>query len=577
MGVWRRIRTVVLVAAAGLLAPVGALACSTVPGYVRPSNFELVQIADTIIIAQAIGERSKDGAEWSDGRVRFRVQETLKGEPDREIEVSRLGLGRTRPSDPNNITFSHPEGHAGPCNRVTVSKGAAYILFLDRRGNDYVPLGYPFSRVVEDYAGEEAIWTRAVRVYLELQKTHAPMAQVERLEAMRAAIISNPRRTQYDAAVAADIQSHLGSLSPWKPTEFLLRAYEDHMAGRPSRYALRDHAFDKEQSDAEAFADAFAGVLFGDDPPRAKLQKDPVKEQLMQAFMKGDHPAAMPLFEGFSRAGAPPDELAMAIRFFAKNGRYREAYKLIEQAAEQMETAPEENFFLLARAIGEAQEDPFYGEGEPRWRSDPDIAIRWPKLALKLTRIAEERFGGYVGYAETLMSLRNDDYRADPELTLTLSGHSNEIIDWAASELQNPENLRAAGSEIGGTAADPILLPLQIALRWHGVGGDEDAPAIIRVFCLGPAQRRTIFKLWGQLGSSQSALTILRLAASPVVDDTDRQILAQAVAAWDRRYQTDMGESWLAKDEAMQKLARGEPITARDVTPLEPASCGGET
>lgn len=557
-----------------LLAPAAANACSTVPGYVRPSNFELVQGAEAIVIATPVRDRiAGDDAVFGES-VTFKIQESLKGDLSGEVEVARLQIGPTQPSDPDNIAWSHPEGHAGPCNRVTVSKDATYILFLDRFRGQYHPGGGPFSRVVEDYAGEDALWTRTVRTYLALQRTDPPMAQIEKLAAMRAEILAKPAPTPHEKALADDIQAHLGSISRWKPTEFLLAAYADHKAGRPPRYGARDKAFDEEQSDAQAMTEALMGILTGEESVESAVPRDAYQDAIFNALLEGDHPGAMPLFEGFARPDAPPEELAMAIRFFARNGRYPEAYGLVKRGAAQMETAPEEDFYRLGWAISEAQEDPFYGEGEPRWRSHPAVAADWPRLALRLATLAERRFDGRLSFAETLKGLETGDYRADPALTLARSGDDNDIIDWAVEELTNPDNLRAGAGEVAGTAEDPLLLPLQIILRWHGPADEEvEFPAIARVFCLGPAQRQSVFRQWGELGGWQSQLAIMRLAASNVMESPDRAMLAQAIPDWDRRYRDEMESSYVAEDPAMQKLARGEPVTAKDIEPLQPARC----
>jgi hypothetical protein len=556
------IRTVVL-ALVLMLAPVAAQACSPVPGYIRPSNFELVQIADAIVVARPISERG--GA--IESRVRFRVEQVLKGQAAPEIEVPWFRLGRAFPSDPGVLAFSHPEGHAGSCNRTTLSTKASYILFLAKTADGYAQLGFPFSRVSEDYAGEGALWTRTIRTYLKIQSAAAPMAQLAELDALRAAIAAQPSRTRDEAALAQDIADHLGSISPWKPTEFLMEAYAGHAAGRPPRYPPRRAAFDEEQSEAQAMTGAMMSLL-GVEPPAPR--PDPFKDRLIAVLLAGDHPGAMPLFEPFARPEASPADLALAVRFFAKNGRLREAYQLIEtRVAPLMTTASREDFFTLAWAVSEALQDPLDGEGRPRWRDDAYSAARWPRLALELTKLSQRRFDEDLRFEESLKSLLTGDYRADPALTLTLSGRDQAISDWADQELAKRENLAASAGQ--GPEA-PLLLPLRIRLRWEGVGGDDIAP-LAAVFCQGPVQRRMLFEAWGEFGGWMSDKALLRLAASPAMEAGDRQALAAALPAWDKRYAAQMGESRVTGDPTMQKLAQGLPITARDIKPRKPVSC----
>lgn len=572
---WVRAAWAAVVLALG--APAAALGCSTVPGYVRPSNFELVQIADAIVVGIPVGEtKPLDRGSWFDGKVRFRVTRILKGPTVDEIEVAGLAIGRTTPSDPRQIVFSHPEGHMGPCNRVTMSKGASYVLILQKTARGYMTLGYPFSRVSEDYTGEGALWPRTIQTYLRLQNTEAPMAQVATLEAMRAEILARTTPTPDEKALAADIEQHLGALSPWKPTEFLLAAYDDLKAGRPPRYKARLPAFDAEQSEAAVFTELIlkgSGLDGGQPPPPPR--RDPRETALLEMLIEGDHAKAMPIFETFAAADAPAGDLAMALRFYAANGRYREAYDLIEsRAAPLVATAPEADARLLLSAIGEVQQDPLRGDGQPRWRADPAIAARWPGLALKLTITSEQRFGDDPGYTETLKGILGSDYRANPDLTLTLSGQVNEIGDWAEAQLVRKDNLAAST----GGPDDPLRLPMRIVVRWMGLGdGDKDLAALAPAFCLGAAQRRMLLEDLGRLGSTSGAHEILRLAASPVVDEADRRLLAAAIPAWDKRREADYGDSWLKEDPAMRKVAQGLPITGKDIKPLKPVTCPGRT
>jgi len=571
---WRLcIRAISLAAFLLLGAPTIAAACSVVDTYVRPSNFELVQIADLIVVAKPLRGVGRNNASPFEARTRFRVDRVLKGQAPAEIEVTGLGLGRIRPSDPTSIAYSHPQGHAGPCNRITVSRDATYILFLDRRGQGYSTLGYPFSRVSEDYAGEDALWTRTVRAYLRLQAEQTPMEALASLEAMRTAILANPNRTPADAALADDIEQHLGSVPPWKPTEYLLAPLADLKAGRPTRYRPRDAGLEGEQSAAGPLAEALLTGLTGDRPAEPAPRRSPLEERILASLLQGSHPAAMPLFETFARPSAPPDELALAIRFMADNGRYRQAYDLIEtRAVPLMATVNEADFGELASAIAIAQQDPFFGEGQQRWRSEPDIAARWPRLALQLMELSEERFGQDLQFTDTLKTMLGSDYRADPALTLALSGEDKNITDWATRELARPENAKASLARAGDATADPLLLPLQIELRWHGLS-NEPIDGLAKVFCLGPRQRHMVFEQWGRVGGESSAQAFLRLAASPSVDTEDRRLIVDAIPGWDRRYKAWWGESWLEKDPAMQKLARGEPIFAADIAPLEPVRC----
>lgn len=229
-----------------------AAACSVIGDYVRPSNFELVQIADAIVVATpevAVGEDV----------VRFRVERTVKGAPPARFEVSMAAIGRTMPSS-DDLSTSNPEGYAGPCNRMTFGRGGRYLFFLGRAADgSWDQLGFPFSRINEDYRGENAVWMRTVRRYLALQQRLEPMAQ---LDALRAALARgrDDEGLVLNAAERADIADHLASLSQWKPTAYLLRAFE--RVERGEAVELRPQAANQEGGDF----DEIAALLLGEPP-----------------------------------------------------------------------------------------------------------------------------------------------------------------------------------------------------------------------------------------------------------------------------------------------------------------------
>ncbi|MFT4254638.1 MAG: hypothetical protein QM608_19395 [Caulobacter sp.] len=571
----RRSWLVGLAAALVLGAAPAARACSTVPGYVRPSNFELLQIADAVVVATPVSAPPLAArAESFDWPIRVRVTESLKGGLSGEVEIRGVVLGRTVRSDPGDVAFSHPEGHNGPCNRITLAKGGSYLLMLGRRGESLNVLGYPFSRVNEDYAGPDSPWSRMVRTYLDILRDPDPMARLARLEALKARLDAKPDRTPYEAMLARDIGGHLGSISPWKPTPFLLAAYDDLKAGRPPRYAPRDPAFDAEQSPAAAFAGLLMAAVDGDRPPAAPAGpiRDPRETAILKALIEEGHADAAPFFEAFLREDASLGDLGLGLRFLAANGQYRRAYDLIEArvpARLASASSADEAEALLA-VVRDVQEDPYGGE-PPRWRTDPSVAARWPRFSLALAAEAKARFGVEADFVEGPKTLLNGDYRADPALTLMLSGHANEIIEWARAELVRPEVL--ASPAVGGPG-DPLTLPLDVTLRWYGVGDDEgEEAAVTRVFCAGPGPRGSLIRALGRSGGSYAVFALTQIGAAPGLGDGDRALLAQAAAAWkDREGQDTLSGRWL-DDPRLARLIAGEALKAKEVRPYKPFRC----
>ncbi|KSB90339.1 hypothetical protein AS593_22640 [Caulobacter vibrioides] len=558
-----------LAATLGLGAGTAAQACSPLPGYVRPSNFELVQIADAVVVATPLSAPPVDEDDNPfEAPMRLRVTESLKGDLAGEIEARGLRLGATRRSDPKDIFFSHPEGHMGPCNRMTLAKGGSYLLFLGRRGEHLGVLGFPFSRVNEDYAGPDSAWSRVVRTYLDIQREPDGMVELARLEALKAQLEAKPGRTRYDAMLAADIGAHLGSVSPWKPTGYLLAARDDLKAGRPPRYAPRNPVYDQEQSGVAMFADMIMGAS-GEAP--GKPARDPRETAILEALIEPGHADALPVFEPFLREDASVGELDLGLRFLANNGGFGRAYDLIEaRFPTRLEgAASAEEAQSLLRITAEVVEDPYGGE-PPRWRADPSTATRWPRLSLALARLAKARFGVEAGFHQGPKALLTADYRADPELTLMLSGHEAAITDWARAQLVLPGAAQAPAD----AADDPLKLPIRITLRWAGLGaGAAEEVGLNRMFCAGPARRAMLIETWGREGGLFGADFAKRMAASPQLDEAERSRLTEAVRAWNARLTRSDQRSPFDRDDVMAKLARGERPTAQDLSSLPPLTC----
>lgn len=300
-----------------LLGHVSARACSPTPGFIRPSNFELVQDADVIVVATPINERGVPADPYKN--VSFRTLQTIKGEVPETFEVGQLMLGRTRPSDPNQIMFSHPQGDMGSCNRTTLARGKSYVLFLARdRAGKLEIYGAPFSRVNEDFSGPDSMWMKTIRIYVDLQQRLKPMAQLDELSAMRAKLPTQPRRKTFQDALANDIDMHFASISPWKPTGFLLAALSDYRSGKPPKYGPRPDAFDEEQSAAEALTD----VLF---PGAANGGTEKAFDQkILTSLAAPGHPDAWPVFEPMVSPAASPTALSLGLRYlWSMTGRQR--------------------------------------------------------------------------------------------------------------------------------------------------------------------------------------------------------------------------------------------------------------
>lgn len=171
-------------AAALLAAPLPALACSPVAGYRVPTNMELAAQADLILLATVTGGTPIEAAGDPDAmRVDIRADAVLKGDPAAVPATLPVAIGTGNYavlSDPYDLRNAHPLSLIGACIRYMVPKGSRLLFFLDRRGDQWVPAGGPFSRWAEDVLTDDAPWLAATRFYLEVQA----LPERERAEAM---------------------------------------------------------------------------------------------------------------------------------------------------------------------------------------------------------------------------------------------------------------------------------------------------------------------------------------------------------------------------------------------------------
>jgi hypothetical protein len=183
-------------AVAGLpLAATPAAACSVARSYRPPSNLELTERADMILLGTA--ERAVPGARAHGiGEVIVRPVALLKGESlPAEVRLSGHLFDDPRVvvpiSDPRDLLNPNRGALTGGCRRYIFRPGMLLLLFLQRDGEGRLHLAsYPFARSAEDVPSPDALWVRAVRLYVEiaaLPEAERRAALVARRDALRAA------------------------------------------------------------------------------------------------------------------------------------------------------------------------------------------------------------------------------------------------------------------------------------------------------------------------------------------------------------------------------------------------------
>ncbi len=255
---------------------------------------------------------------------------------------------------------------------------------------------------------------RTVRRYLALQQRLDPMAQ---LDALRAALARgrDDQDRVLNATERADITDHLASLSQWKPTAYLLEAFQ--RVERGETVQLRPGAANQEGGDI----DEIAALLLGEPPAEAPVENERVRRAILDALAKGHHPAAQPLFERLAEApDARPSDQAFALRFFAANGQYPRAYRWIEHNLMNLllRVEPNDQQFLI-QAVADVQRGDSDEDGRARWRTDPHAAATWPELALSLYWYQIHSFGAdrALAFQDAVGSIALTDFGARPART----------------------------------------------------------------------------------------------------------------------------------------------------------------
>jgi hypothetical protein len=176
---------VALALTAPLVAAEPAAACSVVPSYRVPTNLELTENADMIVLGIAEGEASVAGEHM--GEVIVRPTALLKGDA-LPTEVRIRGYLDDDPrlvaaSNPRDLFSPNPGALIGGCTRYVFRRGMLLLLFLERDDEGRLRLaGYPFARSAEDVPSPDAPWVRAVRLYAEI----AALPEAERRGALTA-------------------------------------------------------------------------------------------------------------------------------------------------------------------------------------------------------------------------------------------------------------------------------------------------------------------------------------------------------------------------------------------------------
>lgn len=542
------------------LNPTITLACSVSRDYVRPSNFELAQLSQLIAVVTPIRQKRVE-----DDRLEttYQVDRVYKGNVSGTLKLTGWSrLGKTEKSDPDDIVSAHPEAYAGPCNRTTFSKRNQYLFFLSKDNEGNVRLAGPaFSRESEDYYGEESLWAKTVRYYLEVQKKYEPMQQLMVLSEKYNSLISKDM-SSHERALALDIADHLRSRSPYKPTQYLLDSYYALENGDELPFAVRSPEADKEGSQADLLTALVSG-------PQQDKRFDIGQQKafILWSLVNGDHPTAMPLFFNLAnQQNQRGNILGAVLSFYSKHDNYRAAVGIANRNAFRvLNTSPKREVDEFLRGVY-GMNRVYTDYKKKKWQGDEYAKKWWPEFALAIDANRRFRFGqeGYGAEDEAaLIEIQN--YRERPEVTLNLAnGYENEeVIEWAKSEISS--FITANDEDIDDDILD---LPVQVLLLNYRSYESDSQKLIDSFFCENEGVRYKIISQLGLVQNYSSEDLLFRIARHDGLSGHEPsyviQTMAMFVAESRKEFLRNLGWGFSDVDELMVAFIKGEEIKEDD-------------
>lgn len=160
--------------------------CMPEPDYYWPTNFELVQMAEAIVVATAKGEVPYNSDTGVEAEVSFQVNHAFKGKPPERFQT-QAGLGEPVASDPVDLSATNDEWRSGGCIRQLFALNGQYVVFMSRFEGRLGQMGGLIgARINEDYFGENSLWVRVIRTYIEVQSLKTKREQIAALEGLLA-------------------------------------------------------------------------------------------------------------------------------------------------------------------------------------------------------------------------------------------------------------------------------------------------------------------------------------------------------------------------------------------------------
>ncbi len=487
-----------------------AYGCTLASNYYGSSNFELIESADAIIVAKVVGQQKEN----SNGAV-FEIIEHIKNKTVTQIEPGNAFLSskvhKVNPSNPFIINEPHPDSYSGACNRHLYENGRSYVLFLNEDDGKFSIEGAPFSRIAEDYYGEDSAWMRVIRYHLDIQNIADRHQQLETLNTNYETLKKYPE-TSFERQLSLDIANHLMLRSSNKPTKYLLESYEAIEMGQTPPFTV----LPPEQTTPFAIPPTNETLKLDADPEEDR-QKNKVKteqqlDQILDVLASGDHPSSITLFEELvSRQSVKTSTYANYFKVLAKSGRNEEFISVVDPLAFKLvATASPKDADTVLFAITDEMRN--YEEGIPKWKIEPVTRNWWPQFELGLTLAINARRHISRSLPDDIIDyIQPNNYTDNPEVTLLLAQKNDKAVkDWALEQVWNLIDSETIASDI------KFSLPIGVLLSTHAPDKTSDLEAI---FCHEDRGRPALLKSFGLYENFSTRKLAYQIAAHEMNDE----------------------------------------------------------
>jgi hypothetical protein len=194
-------------------APAAALACTVPAGYVPPTNFQLANDANLIVLGEVVGGGIGSPAEPDAPSITVHPIVAFKGLlPGTDFKLAGMNTSsETADSAGDPLAFGPPDPAQfdGSCIREVFPLHAQALFFLKRENGQWVPAGGPLSRWARDVKGLDAPWVQLASLYAQAAM-QGPDDGRDLLEQQHEALLSRTDDPQAQA-MAADIERSLAA------------------------------------------------------------------------------------------------------------------------------------------------------------------------------------------------------------------------------------------------------------------------------------------------------------------------------------------------------------------------------